>query len=415
MMKRRVVITGLGAITPGGGKDVPSYWARINSGKSAAAPITSFDASAFSTTFACEINDYNEEDHFTRKVARNKDRFVQFALVAARQAVAQANIDWETVDRYRCGVIVGSGIGGIHSIEEQHRRYLEKGPRRINPFLIPMLLINIAAGEVAIEFGCKGINKSQATACSTANHSIGDALDCIRWGKADLMIAGGAEAPITELGHGGFCAIKALSTRNDAPEKASRPFDADRDGFVMSEGSGMVVLEELGHAQKRGANILAELVGYGATCDAHHITAPAPEGDGSRRAMLLALADAELPTTAVDYINAHGTSTPYNDKFETMAIKNVFAAHADKLLVSSIKSTVGHLQGAAAAVELIACIKAIETGKVPPTINYETPDPECDLNYVPNQSVERQVAVACNNSLGFGGHNSCLVVKRFES
>ena len=418
MQQRRVVVTGLGALAPGGANEVATFWKMaVESTGTLAGPITAFDASQFSTTFACEVKGYDPEAHFTRKDLRSKDRFVQFAQVVAREAVKQAAINWDAIDRDRCGVIIGSGIGGIGTLEEQHKRFLEKGPGRISPFLCAMMLSNLAAGEVAIEHGCRGINKSQATACATGNHAIGDAMDCIRWGRADLMIAGGTEAAMTPMGFGGFCAIRALSQRNAEPTRSSRPFDKGHDGFVMAEGAGVVVLEELGHAQKRGAKILCEIVGYGGTDDAFHITAPVEGGAGLARAMNCALADANMQPGDIDYVNAHGTSTPVGDPLETAAIKTVFGEHAKNLVVSSTKSTFGHLLGATAAVELIACIKSIETGIIAPTVNLENPDLEkgCDLNYAPNKTMQKKVRAAMNNSLGFGGHNAALIVRQFQN
>lgn len=418
MQQRRVVVTGMGCIAPGGANDVPTFWkmATESTGTLAAA-ITAFDASQFSTTFACEVKGYDPEAHFSRKDLRSKDRFVQFAQVAAREAVKAAGLNLEALDRDRCGVVFGSGIGGIGTLEEQHKRFLEKGPGRISPFLCAMMLSNLAAGEIAIEHGLRGINKSQCTACATGNHAIGDAMDCIRWGRADLMVAGGSEAAMTPMGFGGFCAIRALSQRNAEPTRASRPFDKDHDGFVMGEGAGAVVLEELEHAKKRGATILCELVGYGATDDAFHITAPVEGGAGLARAMQGALADANMQPGDIDYVNAHGTSTPVGDPLETAAIKTVFGAHAKSLVVSSTKSTFGHLLGATAALELIACIQSIRTGVIAPTVNLENPDLEkgCDLNYAPNQAVQKTVRAAMNNSLGFGGHNAALIVKQFQN
>ncbi len=418
MQQRRVVVTGMGCIAPGGANDVAAFWrlATTSTG-TLAGPITAFDASQFSTTFACELQGYDPEAHFSRKDLRSKDKFVQYAQVVARQAVAQAAIDWDKLDRDRCGVIFGSGIGGIGTLEEQHKRFLEKGPGRISPYLCAMMLSNLAAGEIAIDFGCRGINKSQCTACATGNHAIGDAMDCIRWGRADLMIAGGTEAAITPMGFGGFCSIRALSQRNAEPTRASRPFDSGHDGFVMGEGAGAVVLEELEHARRRGATILAELAGYGATDDAHHITAPVEGGAGLARAMQGALADAGMQPGDIDYVNAHGTSTPVGDPLETAAIKTVFGAHAARLAVSSTKSTFGHLLGATAAVELVACIQSIRTGVIAPTVNLDNParDQGCDLDYTPNTAAQRTVRAAMNNSLGFGGHNAALIVRQFEN
>ncbi len=413
---RRVVVTGLGVLAPGGANDVATFWRMaLASTGTLAGPITAFDASQFSTTFACEVKGYDPEAHFSRKDLRSKDKFVQYAQVAAREAVTQARLNGEGIDRDRCGVIFGSGIGGIGTLEEQHKRFLEKGPGRISPFLCAMMLSNLAAGEIAIEHGLRGVNKSQCTACATGNHAIGDAFDCIRWGKADLMIAGGSEAALTPMGFGGFCSIHALSKQNADPTRASCPFDVRHDGFVMGEGAGAVVLEALDHARQRGATILAEIVGYGATDDAYHITAPVEGGAGLARAMQLALADANLQPADIDYINAHGTSTPVGDPLEVAAIKTVCGDHARQLVVSSTKSTFGHLLGATAAVELVACVKAIGTGIIPPTVNLDQPDlaKGCDLNFAPLRPVEKPVRVAMNNSLGFGGHNASLIVKQF--
>ena len=343
------------------------------------------------------------------------DRFTQFALVAALDAVEDSKLDLSREELERIGVLVGSGIGGLSTIESEHCTLLKKGPSKISPFFIPMLIVDMASGQIAIRLGIKGPNFCVATACASASHAIGDSYRIVHRGEADLMITGGTEAAITPLGVGGFCAMKALSTRNDEPEKASRPFDKMRDGFIMAEGAGIIILEELEHARSRSAHIYGELVGYGMSGDAYHITAPAPEGEGAARAMQLALKDANLRAEEVDYINAHGTSTQLNDKFETMAIKKVFGEHANKVAVSSTKSVTGHLLGAAGGVELIACLLTIENGIIPPTINYEYPDPECDLDYVPNQARHQEVQVAMSNSLGFGGHNATLVVSKFQS
>jgi 3-oxoacyl-[acyl-carrier-protein] synthase II len=342
------------------------------------------------------------------------ERFVQFGVVASKQAITDAGLDLSKEDCNRIGVLVGSGIGSLHIIEEQHKVLLEKGPSRITPFLIPMLIVNEAAGQISITFGIKGPNSCVATACASGSHAIGDAFKIIERGDADVMVTGGTESCITPMGVGGFCALKALSTRNDEPEKASRPFDRERDGFVMAEGAGIVILEELERAKKRNARIYAEIIGYGMSSDAYHMTAPDPAGDGAARAMKEALRDAQLSPEAVDYINAHGTSTKLNDKIETLAIKKALGSHAKKLMVSSTKSMTGHLLGAAGGVEFAACCLVIKEGVVPPTINYEYPDPECDLDYVPNTARKAKVEVAMSNSLGFGGHNATLVVKKFK-
>ncbi len=413
MQKRRVVITGLGPITPiGSGKE--EFWNALCKGKSGIGRLTFFDVSSFSSQIAGEVKDFIPEELIGRKEARRMDRFAQFAVVAAMMAVEDAKLEMEKEDVDQMGVVVGSGIGGIGTLEAQNKVLLEKGPRKISPFLIPMLLIDLAPGQISIHLGLKGPNYSLTSACATATHCIGDAFRVIQRGEAEVMVAGGSEAALTPLGFGGFCAARALSTRNEKPEKASCPFDKKRDGFIMSEGAGIVVMERLEHAQKRNAHIYAEVVGYGASGDAYHITAPAPEGEGAARAVKSALADAGLSPEEVDYINAHGTSTLLNDKYETMSIKTVFGEHAYKLAVSSTKSMTGHLLGAAGGIELISTVLTIEKGIIPPTINYEDPDPDCDLDYVPNVAREAEVKVALSNSLGFGGHNVALVVKKYE-
>ena len=406
--KRRAVVTGLGAVTPVG-NSAEEYWGAITQGKSGIGPITKFDAKDLPTRIAGEIRNFDPLKWLDKKEARRLDPYLKYAIACAAMAVEDAALNVEKVERTRFGVLVGSGIGGITTLLESHKDLLEKGPDRVSPFFIPMLIVNMASGLISMRYGAKGPNSAVVTACATGNHAIGDAFEIIQRNDADIMIAGGAEAIITELTFAGFCQMKAMSTRNDEPTRASRPFDADRDGFVCSEGGGLVVLESLEHAIKRDARIYAEVVGYGMTSDAYHMTAPDPEGDGAARCMAEALRDAGVAPADVGYINAHGTSTPYNDKFETMGIKRVFGPHAMKLAVSSTKSMVGHLLGAAGGVEAIATILAIHHGLLPPTINYETPDPECDLDYVPNVARTVPVKTAMTNSFGFGGHNVSLV------
>lgn len=412
-MSRRVVITGLGAITPIG-NTVNEFWDGLKAGKSGAHTVTRFDISNFSAKVAAEVKDFDPEAYIDPKEVKKLDLFTQYAIGASVQAVDSSGLNPESLDLARIGVLIGSGIGGIQTIEEQKEILLAKGPRRISPFLIPKLIINMASGMVSMRYGFRGPNTSVVTACATGNHAIGDAMRLIQRNDADAMIAGGTEAAVTPLGYGGFANMKALSTRNDSPETASRPFDLDRDGFVMGEGAGVVVLEELEHAKKRGAQILAEIVGYGMTADAYHMTMPEPEGKGASDAIRLSLADAKLQPEDIGYVNAHGTSTPYNDKFETQAIKNVFGDHAKKLAVSSTKSMTGHLLGASGAIEFVAVTKALQNGVLPPTINYNTPDPECDLDYIPNEAREQSVDAAISNSFGFGGHNAVLTVKKFS-
>ena len=409
---RRVVITGMGVVSPLG-SDVETFWKRLIAGESGIGPVTRFDTSKYDTRFAAEVQGYRTEEFMDRKEIRRADLFVQYAIGAAAQAVKQAGVSPESVDVNRYGVIVGSGIGGIATFEDQYRTLLEKGPSRVSPFFIPMMISDMASGQVSIQFGAKGPNYCTVSACSSGAHAVGDAFRIIQHNEADVMISGGAEAPITPVSFAGFCSMKAMSTRNDDPQKASRPFDAQRDGFVMGEGAGIVVLEELEHAKKRGAKIFAEVVGYGATGDAHHMTAPAPEGEGAARAMREAIRDSGLPLESFGYLNAHGTSTPLNDKFETQAIKSVFGEHAKKLPVSSTKSMTGHLLGAAGGLETIICVLALERHKLPPTINYKTPDPDCDLDYVPNTARAVELQAALSNSLGFGGHNVTLALSRY--
>lgn len=411
-MNRRVVITGYGVVSPIG-IGIDDFWNSLASGKSGISRVTSFDASQFSSQICAEVKDFQPEKYVDKKKIRKMDRFSQLAFAAAKMAIENARLDMEKEDPFRVGVIVGSGIGGLSTVAAEHKVLLEKGPRRVSPFMIPMLITNIAAGEIAIAYNIQGPNYSLSSACATSNHTVGDALRLIRYGDADVIIAGGSEAAVTPLGLAGFCSAKALSTRNDDPEHASRPFDKERDGFVMGEGAGIVILEALEHALSRGATIRAELIGYGATDDAYHITAPSPDGQSAARAMSNALADGGVKPEEVDYINAHGTSTPLNDKIETLAIKKVFGDYAYKIPISSNKSMIGHLLGAAGVVELIATILSMEKETVPPTINYEFPDPECDLDYVPNKARPKKINVALSNSLGFGGHNATLVVRKY--
>jgi 3-oxoacyl-[acyl-carrier-protein] synthase II len=413
-MKRRVVITGMGAITPVG-NCVKDYWESIKAGKSGAAPITHFDTTDYATHFACEVKGFNPDSIIDPKEARRMEPFTRYAIVAAEEAVLDAGILNDSIERDNVGVIVGSGIGGMDIFLEQCRIIDKKGPRRMHPFFVPMMIGDIAAGQISIRHGFRGPNFATMSACSTAGHAIHMATRLIEHEEADVMVAGGTEGAISPPGVGGFNAMKALSTRNDAPEKASRPFDRDRDGFVIGEGSGILILEELEHAKKRGAKIYAEIIGAGASGDAYHITAPHPEGKGAVRSMTAALKDAEIAPTEVDYVNAHGTSTDVGDPIETHAIRVVFNTHADSLAVSSTKSMIGHLLGAAGAVELIATVQTICENIIPPTINLENQDPECDLYYVPNRAVERPVNIAISNTFGFGGHNSTIAIRRFES
>lgn len=404
----RVVITGLGVMTSLG-LTLDTFWENIITGKSGIVPITSFDVSAYESRIAAEIRDFNPANYMERKESRHMDRFSQFAVAASRQAVEDAKLVITPDIAERVGVLVGSGIGGILTIEDQFRVLIEKGPGRISPFFIPMLISDMGSGQVSIQFGAKGPNTSVVTACATGTHAIGDAYNIIRRGDAEVMIAGGAEAPISQMGLGGFCAARAVSTRNEDPEHASRPFDATRDGFVMGEGAGIVILERLDFAKSRSAHIYAEVVGYGMSGDAYHITQPAPEGEGAVRSMRNALKNAHLTTEDVDYINAHGTSTIPNDKLESIAIKRLFGERAYKIAISSTKSMTGHLLGAAGAVETIISVLAIQNGIAPPTINYSNPDPDCDLDYVPNTARKMQIRTAMSNSFGFGGHNATLI------
>ncbi len=415
MKKRKVVITGLGIVSPIGSTK-EEFWNSILAGKSGVARVTCFDPSYFSSHIAAEVKNFDPTPYISPKELKRMDRFVQFAVCASKMAVSDAMLDLEKEDRNRVGVDIGSGIGGLHTIEEQVIAYLqrgpEKGPSKITPFLIPMLTVNMPSAMVSIALGAKGPNSAVATACASGNHAIGDAFRIIQRGEADVMVTGGAEGAITHMGFGGFCALRALSTRNDDPEHASRPFDKERDGFVMAEGAGTIILEEMERAISRKASIYAEIIGYGMSGDAYHMTAPDPEGDGAARCMKAAIDDAGVMPEEVDYINAHGTSTQLNDKVETAAIKKVFGKHAYKLAVSSTKSMTGHMLGAAGGAEMIATVLGIKEGIIPPTTNYEVPDPECDLDYVPNKYRTKQINIAISNSLGFGGHNATLVVKK---
>jgi 3-oxoacyl-[acyl-carrier-protein] synthase II len=412
-MKRSVVVTGMGAGTPGGNV-VATMWRCLNEGRSGAGPITKFDASTFEVRFACEVKNFDPLQYMDRKEAKRADQFTQYAVAASKQAMEDAGFgNGSGYDPDNTGVIIGSGIGGLKIFEEQHDVYRQRGPSKISPFFIPMFISDIAAGIVSMQFGAKGPNYATVSACATSAHAIGDAFRTIQYGDADVMITGGTEATVTPMAVGGFANMKALSERNDSPETASRPFDLTRDGVVMGEGGAVLILEELEHAKRRGARIYSEIVGYGATGDAYHLTAPAPNGEGAQRAMKRALRDANLAPADVQYINAHGTSTPANDLNETAAIKAVFGEHAYHVNVSSTKSATGHMLGAAGAVELVISTLAINSGIIPPTINYQTPDPECDLNYTPNKPAERTVDVAISNSFGFGGHNTTLAVKRY--
>lgn len=412
-MKKRVVITGIGALTPLG-NHVESTWENIKKGTSGIGMAQSLDLDRVDVKLAGEVKDFKPEEYMDRKEARRMGRFSQLAVAASKMAVADAGLQiGENIKAERVGVWIGSGIGGLGEFEEQHKKFLEKGQRRVNPFTIPMFIPDMAAGRVSIELGAKGINNASVTACASGSNSIGDAFRAIQFGNADAIVAGGTEATITEMTIAGFSNMTALSTNPD-PETACRPFDKNRDGFVIAEGAGILILEELEHAKMRGARIYGEVVGYGATGDAYHITSPAPEGEGAARAIKAALADAGIQPTEVDYINAHGTSTPLNDLYETRAIKEVFKDHAYKLAISSTKSMTGHMLGAAGAVEAIFSILTIRDSVIPPTIHYETPDEELDLDYVPNAAREKQVNVVVSNSLGFGGHNATLVFRRFS-
>jgi 3-oxoacyl-[acyl-carrier-protein] synthase II len=411
-MRRRVVVTGLGAISPVG-NDVATTWRSLLEGRSGGAPITKFDTERFAVRFACEVKGFDPSLYMDRKEAKRSDLYTQYSMAGAVQAMADAGLADGGFKPEDLGVIIGSGIGGLNTFEDQHRTFMEAGPKRISPFFIPMFISDIAAGVVSMRFNAKGPNFGIVSACATSAHAIGEAFRAIQYGDADLMIAGGSEAAVTPMSIGGFANMGALSTRNDDPASASRPFDKDRDGFVMGEGTGIVVLEELEHALRRGARIHGEVVGYAATGDAYHLTGQPPDHEGLQRSMRRAIADAGLAPTDVDYVNAHGTSTPLNDPNESRAIRAVFGDHANALAVSSTKSATGHMLGAAGAMEFIVCTMAIADNVIPPTINHATPDPECDLDYTPNVPRQRKVDVAISNSSGFGGHNATLAVRRY--
>jgi 3-oxoacyl-[acyl-carrier-protein] synthase II len=415
LVRKRVVVTGLGAITPLG-NDMQTTWEGLLSGRSGVDRISTFNPEDLDVRIAAEIKDFDLEERVGRRRARRSDRFSLLALEAAHQAVRDGKLDFseDGIDRERVGVLIGTGIGGVIVLLENYDVYRAQGPRRVSPLMIPSLMPNAASALVAIDYGLKGVNLAISSACATGSHAIGEAATIIRRGDADVMLCGGSEAAIHPLSVAALANMHAISRRNDEPQRASRPFDAERDGFVLGEGTGVLILESLEHAEERGAQIRGELIGYAGTCDAFHIAAPEESGDGAARAMALALRDAGVTPDEVDYINAHGTSTPLNDGIETRAIRSVFGDHADRLAVSSTKSMTGHLMGAAGAVEAIACIRSLETGWVPPTINYENPDPECDLDYVPNEARELGPRIVLSNSFGFGGHNACLVFRRWE-
>ena len=411
-MKNRVVITGMGAVTPVG-NDVNSFWNNIKEGTCGIDVIKSFDISDFKCKLGAEVKDFDPTVAIDKREARKMDKYCQYAMVAAEEAIKNSGLDLETIDKEKLAVVVGSGIGGLGTIEQEYGKLMEKGPNRVSPFLIPMIISNIAAGNIAIKYGAKGMCTSVVTACATGTNAIGDAFHMIQHGRADIIIAGGAEGSITPLALAGFASLTALSTSED-PLRASIPFDKERNGFIMGEGAGIVIIESLEHAQKRNAKIYAEIKGYGATCDAYHITSPSPDGEGAARAMVMALRDGDVKAEEVSYINAHGTSTPYNDKFETAAIKSAFGEYAYKIPVSSTKSMTGHLLGAAGAIEAIVCAKALEEGFVPATIGYKVPDEECDLDCVPNIGRKEELQYAISNSLGFGGHNATILLKKWD-
>ena len=412
VQRRRAVVTGLGVLAPNG-NDLPTFWSALLAGRGGVGPVTKFDASQHRTTIAAEVKNFDPEAVMDRKDARRNDAFTHYAVCVAKEAAGRARLDLEAVDPERVGVIWGSGIGGIQTHEDQHTILLEKGPKRVSPFYVPMMISDMAPGVIAMELGAKGPNYATVSACSSAAHALGESARKIQYGEADVMVTGGSEAAVTPISMAGFSSAKALSTRNHEPERASRPFDAERDGFVLGEGAGAVLLEELEHAQRRGAEIYGEFLGLGFTADAYHQTAMAPGAEGGARAIRIALQDGGLAPSDIGYVNAHGTSTPMGDQQETAALKAVFAGHTDRMAVSSTKSMTGHLLGAAGAIESVACIMALKSGVLPPTINYENPDPECDLDYVPNEARRVQVNYALNNSFGFGGHNVALVFGRF--
>ena len=407
------MVTGMGAITPIG-LTVGDFWTSLVDGVSGVDYLTKFDTSEYATKFAAEVKNFDPNQYIDRKLARRMDAFTQYAVAASKEAVEDSGLEFEKEDPFRVGVIVGSGIGGFKKFEEEVRKLVKSGPKRVSPFLIPMMISNISPGYISMIYGIKGVNYSPTSACATAAHAIGLAFHNIKYGGSDVIISGGSEAPLTHMGVAGFNAMHAISEENENPKKASRPFDATRTGFVMGEGGAIVILEELEHAKARGAKIYAEIVGAGMTADAYHITAPDPEAIGAASAMAFAIQEANLKPEEIDYINAHGTSTIHNDRMETKAIKKVFGDYAYKIAISSNKSMIGHMLGAAGAIEFIASILTIRNGIVPPTINYEHPDPECDLNYTPNKAVKKDVRTAMSNSFGFGGHNVALVVKRYE-
>lgn len=410
--RRRVVITGVGVVSPLG-TGVEKNWQALMEGRSGVGPVTRFDVSDFPTRIAGEVKDFVPEEFIEKKDVKKMDPFIQYAVAAAKMAMDESRLPITAENEDMVGVIVGVGIGGLTSIEEYHKLFLETRLKKVSPFFIPKLIANLAPGQISIRYGAKGINYTPTSACSSGAHAIGEAFRLIRLGEQDAVIAGGAEAALTPLGLGGFIALKAVSSRNDEPERASRPFDKNRDGFVMSEGAGVVVLEELSVAKRRGAKIYAEVIGYGANSDAYHMTAPSPEGEGAVRCIRMALRSGEIDPLQVDYINAHGTSTPYNDATETQAIKRVFGEHAARIAVSSTKSMTGHLLGAAGGVEAVYSVLAVDRGMIPPTINYEEPDPECDLDYVPNTARQASIRVALSNSFGFGGTNACLAFRKW--
>ncbi len=409
----RVVITGIGVVNAIGNTK-EEYWDALAVGKNGIGPLTYFDATDYRTQIAAEVKNFEAEKYLDKKAASRFPLFIQYALAASMMAHEDAGLDLSKVDPYRAGVQIGSGVGGIGVLEENAAVLIDKGPKRVSPFLVPFMIINMASGQVSIHFALRGPNSASVTACATANHSIGESLRLIQHGYADVMFTGGAESAISPLAVAGFCSMRAMSERNHEPERASRPFDKDRDGFVMGEGAGVLILESLSHAKKRGAYAYAEVVGFGMTSDAHDMVSPPKGGEGAAKAMEFALSDARLPIDVVDYINVHGTSTPIGDVAETNAIKSLFGERAYKIPISSTKSMVGHLLGAAGAVELIACLGGMEKGFVPPTINYEVPDEECDLDYVPNESRDAKIEVALSNAFGFGGHNTCLAIRKFS-
>jgi 3-oxoacyl-[acyl-carrier-protein] synthase II len=414
-MSKRVVITGMGTVNPIG-NSVSEYWTSLKSGKSGIGAITSFDASDYPTRIAGHVNNLDFSRYVDPKEVNRTDRYILLALAATDEAVNQAGLSQNSsVDPERCGIIVASGIGGIRTFEDETEKLLTRGPKRVSPFLVPMMITDMAAGMISIKYGFKGPNYAVVSACASAAHAIGDAMMAIKAGMMDVAIAGGAEAAISRMGISGFCAMKALSTNNDNPEKASRPFELNRDGFVMGEGAGIVILESLEHAQARGARIIAEMTGFGATGDAHHLSAPAPDHEGAQRAMKMAMRIAGVTPREIDYINAHGTSTKYNDEHESKAIRLVFGEYADSVSISSTKSMTGHLLGASGGIELIASVLAMVNDCIPPTINYDEPDPECTLNYTPNKAVEKKIDCIMSNSFGFGGHNAVLISKKYES